>query len=110
MPSPFPGMNPYLENPALWSGVHHWLITEIARSLNAQLPPQYFVAVEERTYQIFHSELALVGIPDNTVIRQTKPIAAIDTPSQPTMIATLPAGEPVQVTLPSTIKGALVQC
>ncbi|MEQ8961940.1 MAG: DUF4058 family protein, partial [Coleofasciculus sp. C2-GNP5-27] len=34
MPSPFPGMNPYLENPELWPEVHHWLITAIAESLN----------------------------------------------------------------------------
>ncbi|NET90752.1 MAG: DUF4058 family protein, partial [Kamptonema sp. SIO1D9] len=26
MPSPFPGMNPYLESPLFWSGFHHWLI------------------------------------------------------------------------------------
>ena len=30
MPSPFPGMNPYLENPELWPEVHHRLITAIA--------------------------------------------------------------------------------
>ena len=24
----FPGMNPYLESPALWSEVHSWLIVE----------------------------------------------------------------------------------
>lgn len=30
MVSPFPGMNPYLENPELWSEVHHRLITAIA--------------------------------------------------------------------------------
>ncbi|MGL5058451.1 MAG: DUF4058 family protein [Microcoleus sp.] len=23
MPSPFPGMNPYLENPEFWPEVHH---------------------------------------------------------------------------------------
>ena len=26
MPSPFPGMDPYLENPGLWPVVHHRLI------------------------------------------------------------------------------------
>lgn len=30
MPSPFPGMNPYLENPELWSQVHHRLLNAIA--------------------------------------------------------------------------------
>jgi Protein of unknown function (DUF4058) len=29
MPSPCPGMNPYLENPALWSEVHNVLIVAI---------------------------------------------------------------------------------
>jgi hypothetical protein len=23
MPSPFPGMNPYLEHPSLWTGINH---------------------------------------------------------------------------------------
>ena len=27
MPSPFPGMDPYLEHPALWPSVHQGLIT-----------------------------------------------------------------------------------
>ncbi|WP_413038850.1 DUF4058 family protein [Roseofilum sp. Guam] len=30
MPSPFSGMNPYLEHSDLWPGVHHWLIIELA--------------------------------------------------------------------------------
>ncbi|NJM48070.1 MAG: DUF4058 family protein [Alkalinema sp. RU_4_3] len=34
MPSPFPGMNPYLEA-QYWAGVHHWLITELARYRSA---------------------------------------------------------------------------
>ncbi|NEP45734.1 MAG: DUF4058 family protein, partial [Okeania sp. SIO2H7] len=29
MPSPFPGMNPYLENPAYWPSIHHRLIVAI---------------------------------------------------------------------------------
>ncbi|HBE21084.1 MAG TPA: hypothetical protein DDW51_26675, partial [Cyanobacteria bacterium UBA11367] len=29
MPSPFPGMNPYLENPLFWSEVHHRFITAV---------------------------------------------------------------------------------
>lgn len=30
MPSPFSGMNPYLESPDLWTKVHHRLISAIA--------------------------------------------------------------------------------
>jgi hypothetical protein len=28
MPSPFPGMDPYLEAPELWPDVHHRLISD----------------------------------------------------------------------------------
>jgi hypothetical protein len=38
----FPGMNPYLENPSLWSEVHSWLIVELARALN----PHYTQDIE----------------------------------------------------------------
>jgi Protein of unknown function (DUF4058) len=51
MSSPFPGMNPYLENPELWSGVHSRLIISLADILSPQLHPKYFVAVEERIYE-----------------------------------------------------------
>ena len=48
MPSPFPDMDPYLEHPELWAGVHHWLITMMAEELVPQLRPKYRVAVEGR--------------------------------------------------------------
>jgi hypothetical protein len=50
MPSPFPGMDPYLENPGLWPDVHHGLISESQALLGAQLRPKYLVRVEERAY------------------------------------------------------------
>jgi hypothetical protein len=50
MPSPFPGMDPYLENPGLWPDVHHNLISKMQGLLSAQLRPNYLVRVEERTY------------------------------------------------------------
>jgi hypothetical protein len=33
----FPGMNPYLEAPDLWSEVHAWLIVQLARTLSPLL-------------------------------------------------------------------------
>lgn len=51
MTFPFPGMNPYLENPALWPEVHAWLIVALARTLNPILKPKYRAAVEQRVYQ-----------------------------------------------------------
>ncbi|NEO03945.1 MAG: DUF4058 family protein, partial [Moorea sp. SIO3I7] len=38
-PSPFPGMDPYVEHPSAWPNVHHRLITAIADSLAPQLLP-----------------------------------------------------------------------
>src|SRR5437763_15475627 len=50
MPSPFPGMDPYLEEPGLWPDVHHRLISFAALSLTQQLRPKYYARIEERTY------------------------------------------------------------
>lgn len=36
MPSPFPGMDPYLEHPVLWEGVHARMVVAIANRLRAQ--------------------------------------------------------------------------
>ncbi len=50
MPSPFPGMDPFLEEPGLWPDVHHELISETRASLNTILRPKYYVRVEQRVY------------------------------------------------------------
>ncbi|HRQ39848.1 MAG TPA: DUF4058 family protein [Chloroflexota bacterium] len=47
MPSPFPGMDPYLES-AEWSSVHHSLTGAIGRQLAPKLSPDYVVRTEER--------------------------------------------------------------
>ena len=50
MPSPFPGMDPYLEAPGLWSDVHRQIISVLREVLQSQLRPKYFVRLEERVY------------------------------------------------------------
>ena len=52
MPSPFPGMDPYLEHPALWPGVHQGLITYMQAALNTLLPPHYVADIGERLYVV----------------------------------------------------------
>ncbi|MDZ8110583.1 MAG: DUF4058 family protein [Nostoc sp. DedQUE12a] len=69
MPSPFPGMNPYLENPELWAEVQSWLVIAIADAIAPQLRPKYRVAVEKRIYQMIDENYILVGIPDVTIGR-----------------------------------------
>src|SRR6266542_250856 len=48
MPSPFPGMDPYLEAPDIWPDVHEALATEIRAVLNALLPMPYYARLELR--------------------------------------------------------------
>lgn len=61
----FPGMNPYLENPVIWTEVHAWLIVQLARHLNPLLKPKYRAAVEQRVY----TDALLVGIPDVSIFQ-----------------------------------------
>ncbi len=48
MPSPFPGMDPYLEDRAIWPDVHATLITYIREVLQPQLRPKYIARIGER--------------------------------------------------------------
>lgn len=50
MPSPFPGMDPYLETPEIWPDLHHELISIIRQRLNEALRPRYHSMVEDRVY------------------------------------------------------------
>lgn len=50
MPTPFPGMAPYLEAPEIWPDLHHELISVIRERLNARVRPRYHSMVEERVY------------------------------------------------------------
>lgn len=60
MRSPFPAMDPYLENPRVWPELHHLLIVEVARLLSPQLRPQYRVALEVRTYEASNNDRSLL--------------------------------------------------
>lgn len=50
MPSPFPGMDPYLEEPGLWPDVHTRIMTRVSDVLTEVLRPKYYVRIEERVY------------------------------------------------------------
>lgn len=49
MPSPFPGMDPYLEQSKLWVDFHNRLADEIGARLNAQIRPSYFARLTPYT-------------------------------------------------------------
>lgn len=95
MPSPFPGVDPYLENPELWPEVHHRLITAIAIAIAPAIAPKYRVAIEKRTYFSEPEDSLTVAIPDVAVY--STPSVTNSTPST----ATLPkCSEPITVALP----------
>lgn len=50
MPSPFPGMDPYVERPDLWVELHNPLMMYARDALQPQLPPQYVARLELRIY------------------------------------------------------------
>src|SRR5687767_483427 len=50
MPSPFPGMNPYLEQPSAWHDFHERFCPLVAESITAQVRPHYIVKIDEHVY------------------------------------------------------------
>jgi hypothetical protein len=72
MPTPFPGMDPYLERRGLWEEVHPGLIVEIQRFLTPLLRPHYRAAIEQRTYlAVLPPDEQRVGKPDVLVVSPT---------------------------------------
>jgi hypothetical protein len=67
MPTPFPGMDPYLEHPALWPDVHNSLIVAIRDALAPQVRPRYYVAVEERIHTVEPGDVVFGGRADVAV-------------------------------------------
>ncbi|RIK37881.1 MAG: hypothetical protein DCC55_22945 [Chloroflexi bacterium] len=94
MPTPFPGMDPYLEHPVLWPNVHNSLITALRDALSPLLRPRYFVAVQERSYLDDPATLGFVTIPDASVIGLYRP-APIEARE-----ATATVAEPMTIQLP----------
>src|SRR5436190_66443 len=47
MPSPFPGMDPYIEEPSLWPDFHGSMIYAFRAALNAVLPERYVAHVDQ---------------------------------------------------------------
>src|SRR5262249_8271211 len=67
MPSPFPGMDPYLESSGLWQDLHHSLIYCAREALQPQLPLRYYALIEER---IILEAPSRSYYPDVTIARQ----------------------------------------
>jgi Protein of unknown function (DUF4058) len=70
MPSPFPGMDPYLESPRYWQDFRDSFITYAREALQTQLPRRYRARISER---LVLEATERVMIPDITVVRRPPP-------------------------------------
>ena len=75
MPSPFPGMDPFLEAPNIFPDLHDRLINGISDAINQQLRPPYYSAIASRVF-VEHSE-RLIG-PDVSVILESDKLPPAD--------------------------------
>jgi len=71
MPMIFPGMDPYLEDPLIWPGVHGALVVYLRDQLQPKLRPRYVAAMEERVYIEASSSRQVV--PDVSIRRPREP-------------------------------------
>lgn len=100
MPSPFLGMDSYLENPFLWPGVHQGLISSIRAALNAILPPRYFADIGERVYIVqpernIYPDVVIFEYPSPQTQQSPKGTAtAVTTVCDPPFVLTY---EPVEI-------------
>ena len=56
MPSPFPGMDPFIEACGLWDDFHHHMIASIAGQFADMAPRRYVVRTGERSYLVLVDE------------------------------------------------------
>ena len=52
MPSPFSGVDPFLEASGLWEGFHERLIIHLSDLLSERVPKRYWVNIQERITSI----------------------------------------------------------
>src|SRR4051812_10568508 len=50
MPSPFPGMNPYLEQDDVWHDFHEAFLPQLREQIAMRLAPHYIVKIDEHVY------------------------------------------------------------
>jgi hypothetical protein len=72
MPSPFPGMDPYLEDPEFFPGLHDSFIIYLCEFLQPRLPEPYFVRPRARVWVEYTNR---VIEPDVNLLRGNRPSA-----------------------------------
>jgi hypothetical protein len=90
MPSPFPGMNPYLEQERVWHDFHERFLPTAAEAIGAQVDPRYIVKIDEHVYihELPEGSRQFLGRADIAVTRSPegggpRPVAAVlEAPAQ----------------------------
>jgi hypothetical protein len=106
MASPFPGMDPYLEQAIFWSEFHSRLIVAIADALAPSLLPEYYIAVETRTYMAGTDGELWVGIPDAVVLSTLGASSTVQSEplSGPSEVGAITTTRPQSVILPMPLE------
>src|SRR5580704_13269442 len=93
MPSPFPGMNPYLEQEDAWHDFHERFIPFVATLLGGQLRPRYIVKIDEHIYvhELPVESRRWVGRADVSVARASQETADEPAPGAVTGLLDAPA-------------------
>lgn len=99
--SPFPGMDPYLEAPAIWPDLHTSLMTIFREQLNPLLAPKYLAELETQVLIDRMDEEPQVVLPDVSVTQ-----ADVIVGSPPAIAVVEP--EPVRVRVPMDTPTRLV--
>ncbi len=103
MPSPFPGMDPFLESPEIFPDFHDGFIAYLRESVQSRLPPPYIAALGRRAW-IEVSE-RFIG-PDVEVVRPGAPGEAGHRSS--VAVASPPRTEPLVVHVPHDERSELL--
>lgn len=97
MPSPFPGMDPYLEHPEVFPDLHDSLTIYLREYLQPRLPEPYFAGIGSRVWV----EISQRYIePDVNVLRPRNGNATNPSSGGGVAVAARPRSEPVVVTVP----------
>jgi hypothetical protein len=101
--SPFPGMDPYLEAPAIWSDVHTSLRSIVQEQLTPLLAPKYLAELETQVVIDRIDDDPQVILPDVSV---TTPDVSTGTPSAVAVAAPAPVQIRVPLDVPTRVRAA----
>ena len=90
MPSPFPGIDPFLESPAFWTDFHARFINYWCEAISDALSADYEAGLGERVYLIEHDpDSRKLVFPDVAVTRIDEPTCISSTGAVATRTAAL---------------------